>query len=73
MCQSIYIDYCRWTSIVVALTMEQYVNLPEDNFIQQKSIVYDSSDSVALSRVLVVSTSINIHSDHYEYMSRTLN
>ena len=52
--------------------MEQCVNLPEDNFILQKSIVYDSSDSVALSRVLVVSTSINIHADHYEYISRTL-
>ena len=46
MCQSIYICYCKWTSIVVAPAMEQCVNLPEDNFMQQKSIVYDSSDSV---------------------------
>ena len=60
-------------SIVVAPAMEQCVSLPEDSFIQQKSIVYDSSDSVALSRVLAVSTSINIHDDHYGYMSRTLN
>ena len=73
MCQSIYICNFRWTSIVVAPAMEQCVNLPEDNFIQQKSIVYDSSDLVVLSRVLAVSTTINIHAGHYEYMSRTLN
>ena len=53
MCQSIYIYLILWvTSIVVAPAMEQCVSLPEDNFIQQKSIVYDSSDSVALRRVL---------------------
>ena len=47
-------------SIVVAPAMEQCVSLPEDSFIQQKRIVYDSNDSVTLRRVLVVSTSINI-------------
>ena len=47
-------------SIVVAPAMEQCVSLPEDSFIQQKSIVYDSNDSVALRRVLAVSTGINI-------------
>ena len=60
-------------SVVVVPAMEQCVSLPEDSFIQQKSIVYDSSDSVALSRVLAVSTSITIRADHCECMSRTLN
>ena len=69
----IYICYRRWTSIVVVPAMEQCVSLPEDSFIQQKGIVYDSSDSVALSRVLAVSTSITIRADHCGCMSRTLN
>ena len=47
-------------SIVVAQAMDQCVSLPEDSFVQQKRIVYDSSDSVALRRVLAVYTSINI-------------
>ena len=47
-------------SVVVVPAMEQCVSLPEDSFIQQKSIVYDSSDSVALRRVVKVSTGINI-------------
>ena len=57
MCQSIYISATVGgrLPIVVAPDMEQCVNLSEDNFIQEKIIVYD------------------IHADHYEYMSHTLN